>query len=155
MGERTLLSEDERWRVMLARFLLALAMLLYLLFVVLILYRMPTAHRSLLLASTLFVLCAFGASGLIRMRKAAIAAIGLASLISVTLLTAFVLAGRLSVITRHGRWHWTTAIAYSVAFMVYETPIAALIVLLPLTHPLTRNTSLPPAAASGDAAAHS
>jgi hypothetical protein len=107
-------------------------MLLYLVGIIFLLVMMPKAHRSLLFAGSLLLLCAFGAIGLSRQRFAAIAAIGVAALLSVAILAAFVIEGHLSAIVRHGSWHWQTAIAYSIAFMLYETPVAAFVVVWPL-----------------------
>ena len=117
---------------MTARAILSVAMLLYLTVISVVLIMMPKALAGLAHAGALLVLCAFGAWGLSRMRVAAIAAIGIAAVGSVALLGAFVMQGKLTAIVKHSGWRWQFLVVYGLAFMLYEAPVAAFLIVWPL-----------------------
>jgi glucan phosphoethanolaminetransferase (alkaline phosphatase superfamily) len=127
-------GEDARWRVMLARLLLCLTMILYLGLSAFFLVKLPNLHatRSLLFAGVLLLLCAFGALGLSRVRAAAIVAIGIAAALSIAIVAGYVVTGGLSSIVRNGTWNWMKAFGYCLALMLYESPVVAFILVWPL-----------------------
>lgn len=127
--------DQERWRLICARLLLCITMMVCLGASAFLSIMMPKMHstRAFLFAGSLFVLCAFGAFGLSRMRFAAIVAIGIAALLSTLLLARFVIYGHLAaIVVPGGIWNWRKLITFSLAFMLYEIPAAVFFMVWPL-----------------------